>query len=217
MIEYQSALAQIHARFAPRVYLEVGVRRGHSLRLSRARRSIGIDPEYDPNARALGAELHRMTSDEYFARNAPPLVDLAFIDGMHLVEYALRDFINVERHCGPGSLIVFDDVLPQHPSWATRERGTKQWTGDVWKIVPVLAHCRPDLQWALIDSAPGGLLAVWNLDPGNTALPEVYDGIVAEMAPERAPGPGVISRTGARPFAEWAATGVMEQLRGRRQ
>ena len=28
-----------------------------------------------------------------------PTLDLVFIDGMHLFEYALRDFMNVERYC----------------------------------------------------------------------------------------------------------------------
>src|SRR5256885_12302956 len=33
-------------------------------------------------------------------------VDLAFIDGMHLFEFALRDFVNLERYCAPGSTIL---------------------------------------------------------------------------------------------------------------
>ena len=37
---------------------------------------------------------------------------VAFIDGMHLAEYALRDVINTERYCHAASVIVVDDVLP---------------------------------------------------------------------------------------------------------
>jgi predicted O-methyltransferase YrrM len=63
--------------------------------------------------------LVRSTSDEYFSRPDPLALtggqpfDLAFIDGLHLLEFALRDFINTERFSTPTSVIVFDDVLPR--------------------------------------------------------------------------------------------------------
>ena len=63
-------------------------------------------------------KLVRETSDEFFASVDPfahfggQPFDLAFIDGMHLAEYALRDFINTERHAHPASVIVLDDMLP---------------------------------------------------------------------------------------------------------
>src|SRR6478609_1187650 len=96
-------LAGLHRQLRPRTYLEVGVADGSSLRLSAAR-SVAIDPGYSIT-KELGApvRLARTTSDEYFATTDPKEwlggpVDLAFIDGMHLFEYALRDFINVEKH-----------------------------------------------------------------------------------------------------------------------
>ena len=51
-------------------------------------------------------------------------LDLAFIDGMHLFEYALRDFINVERFADWSSVIVFDDMLPRNVDEAARDRHT---------------------------------------------------------------------------------------------
>ena len=41
-------------------------------------------------------------------------MDLAFVDGMHLAEYALRDVLAVERFTLPTSVIVLDDMLPAH-------------------------------------------------------------------------------------------------------
>jgi hypothetical protein len=71
-----------------------------------------------------------MTSDDYFESIAPnsPFVDrpidLAFIDGLHLFEYAIRDFVNIERHTEWSSVTIIDDVLPRGPVEAARERTT---------------------------------------------------------------------------------------------
>ncbi len=64
--------------------------------------------------------------------------DLCFIDGMHLFEYALRDFMNVERCAAPGAIVVIDDIFPNHPAQGQRERRTRAWTGDVWRLVETL-------------------------------------------------------------------------------
>ena len=79
------------------------------------------------------------TSDDFFAR-ADPIVSggdrrLAFIDGMHLkLEFALRDFINLEKLTHPGSVVVFDDVLPRNNEEASRVRHSLFWAGDVYKV-----------------------------------------------------------------------------------
>ncbi len=115
------------------------MRWGHSLGAARCP-SIGIDPAFNINTE-VHTEVHlfRTTSDEYFAR-ADPLApvqgepfDLAFIDGMHLFEFALRDFINAERFSRPGGVIVFDDVLPRNADESARVRITSAWTGDVFR------------------------------------------------------------------------------------
>src|SRR5919198_2314826 len=97
-------LSGLHDRLRPPTYLEVGVGRGGSLALARSA-AIGIDPDYDLNVE-LGPEttLFKETSDEYFARPDPlePIgggaVSLAFIHGLPPLQYAFRDFINIERH-----------------------------------------------------------------------------------------------------------------------
>ncbi len=55
---------------------------------------------------------------------------------------------------------------------------TRAWTGDVWKIVPLLKEHRPDLKFQLFDVAPTGLVVVSNLDPENRALSDNYDAII---------------------------------------
>ena len=62
---------------------------------------------------------------------------------MHLSEFALRDFVNVERHADWTAAIVFDDILPRDIPEANRDRTTHQWTGDVYKVLEVLEAHRP--------------------------------------------------------------------------
>jgi predicted O-methyltransferase YrrM len=173
-------LALLHDLVQPAVYLEIGVQHGLSLALaSPPCRAVGVDP--DPMVRvpipADGSVL-ACTSDEFFA-DSPHLhlggpVDLAFIDGMHLVEYALRDFMGCERLARPGSLIVLDDVLPRNQAEAAREPCPGDWTGDVWRVHPYLAEHRPDLRLTLVDTSPTGLLVVSGLDPADTTLSWQY-------------------------------------------
>lgn len=186
-MDYLAFLEHLHARIQPLNYLEIGVRWGHSLGAARCR-AVGIDPAF-----AIDQELHtevhlfRTTSDEYFARPDPLAVtggepfDFTFIDGMHLFEFALRDFINVERNSRPGSLIIFDDVLPRQVVEANRVRATSAWTGDVYPVLAVLEKYRPDVLTVAVNTQPTGLLMVMGLDPTSTVLADNYDEIIREF------------------------------------
>ena len=189
-------LAAIHQRLAPRTYFEIGVRTGRSLTLSRVP-SIGVDPFYSVT-RELHCDLHlvRTTSDEFFARQHPfahfpePVFDLAFIDGMHLAEFALRDFINTERYSHPGSVIVIDDVLPRNDREASREHVSGAWAGDVFKMIDVLRDRRPDLVILELDTAPTGTLVVLLPDASDHSLVGVYDEVVEDFVvpdPQKVP------------------------------
>jgi hypothetical protein len=185
-MHYLPFLTRVHALMEPRTYLEIGVRLGNSLALSGCP-SVGIDPAFEITAElAAPVHLFRTTSDEYFTREDPLAAtggqpfDLSFIDGMHLFEFALRDFINTERSSSTSSLVVFDDVLPRTVDEAGRKRITKSWTGDVYPIIPVAAQYRPELVTVLVDTQPTGLMLVLGLDPGDTTLSDEYDAIMAE-------------------------------------
>jgi hypothetical protein len=185
-VHYYAFLAELHRRLAPRAYLEIGMREGGSLAQSRCR-SVGIDPAYAITYELdTDVALFRTTSDEYFTRPDPLAptggapFDLTFIDGLHLFEYALRDFLNAERHSSPRGVIVFDDVLPRSVDEAARQRHTHGWTGDVYGMLEVLARYRPDLVVVPVDTRPTGLLLVTALDPASTVLTDSFDEILAE-------------------------------------
>jgi hypothetical protein len=201
-VRYLDFLKGLHDVLEPPTYLEIGIRHGDSLALARSP-SVGVDPAFELRVELPEhTTLFRETSDEYFDRPAPlePFqgrpAALSFIDGMHLVEYALRDFINVERHSDWSSVVVFDDIFPGSGEIAARKRQTRQWTGDVYKILGILARHRPDLTCLRVDTEPTGLLLVLGLDPENRTLDRRYDEILLETVapdPQRVP-PEVLDR-----------------------
>lgn len=206
-MRYLPFLSALHGLLNPQRYLEIGVRFGDSLAVARCR-AVGIDPAFTITSElSCDVRLFRTTSDEYFTRPDPleatdgKPFDLAFIDGLHLFEFALRDFINVERHSSARSVIVIDDVLPRTVDEATRTRHTLAWTGDVYSIIDVLAKYRPDLTVIPVGTRPTGLLLVMGLDPSNTVLADNYTAILAEFrSPDPQPvPPALMDRLAAVP------------------
>lgn len=157
-------LQHLHDLLKPRTYLEVGVQHGWSLDLAHAADlAIGIDP--NPLVATKGNQvICSITSNEFFEKYPFMIpttgVDLAFIDGMHLFEYALRDFMNIDKYTHEESVIVFDDVLPRNQHEAAREQCPGDWTGDVWKVFYALRRYRPDLDLTLVNTQPTGILVV---------------------------------------------------------
>ncbi|MGG7463960.1 class I SAM-dependent methyltransferase [Plantibacter sp. YIM 135347] len=180
-------IAQLHETLRPRTYLEIGVNDGLSLALSRAV-TIGVDPDFAVRSEIeCPVQLVRDTSDEFFARADPmahlegvPL-DLAFIDGMHLAEFAYRDFMNLERYMASTGVIVLDDMLPRDADEAARERFTRFWAGDVFKFGELLAELRPDLVVIPINTSPTGVVLVTGLDPASTVLQDAYESVLDRL------------------------------------
>ena len=205
---YLEVLEELHELLVPMNYFEVGVRWGDSLRLAKCN-AIAVDPA--PNLRIplpANATLHQMTSDQFFelagANDEGEVIDFAFIDGMHHFEFALRDFMNIERYAGPGSVVVLDDIFPNHPLQAAREIQTRIWMGDIWRIRECLTAYRPDLALFPLDTHPSGLLLVLGLNAADRTLSSRYDEIVdryvthaSEVPPDR-----VLQRLGAIPPTE---------------
>jgi hypothetical protein len=173
-------LEGLHKKTRPRTYLEIGIRTGRSMVLSRCR-SIGVDPVFKiDNPIHCDVQLIKATSDDFFAGEEPLAhfdgvpVDLAFIDGMHLSDFALRDFINIEPFMADTGVIVIDDVLPRNGLEAARDRKTEPWTGDVYKVVETLRRRRPDLVVLLVNTAPTGTAVVIGVDQASSVLKDAY-------------------------------------------
>jgi SAM-dependent methyltransferase len=185
---YLDVLRDLHAIIAPRLYLEIGVRKGASLALAKGA-AIAVDPDPHPDlAVENNARLFQCTSDDFFffhaAETIQQSVDLAFIDGMHLAEYVYRDFMNVERVMDRNGVIVVDDIFPNHPVQAKRERQSQVWTGDVWRFAQRLAEKRPDLKLTWLDTQPTGLLLISRLNPKSRALWDDYNKAIRRLSDE---------------------------------
>jgi tetratricopeptide (TPR) repeat protein len=189
---YRELLKRVHDRLRPRSYLEIGVEHGTTLALAvHSERVVGVDPVPKPPTRELprGTRLFHTTSDSFFAEQrcedifGERTVDLAFIDGMHWFEYALRDFHNVERWCARTSTVVLHDCLPAAPVAASRQRRTSFWVGDTWKALEYLLRERPDLEISIIPSYPSGLVVIQNLDPGFSISNEALGARMAHYLP----------------------------------
>lgn len=197
-------LARLHEALAPvEIYLEVGVGTGVSLALAaEAGVAYGVDPAPDvhghnvrPNQRVIAD-----TSDAWLGCTSceRPTVDFGLIDGSHLMEDALRDFIYIERHSRPTSVVVFDGVLPYSQDVAWRAPCPGYWVGDMFKLMAVLAAHRSDLTQHLVDVSPAGALVVTGLDQRNVVLEKRYDDIAAEWLPRHHVPDAILAREGAQ-------------------
>jgi hypothetical protein len=186
--EYARLLDRIHRYVRPRTYVEIGVYQGRSLsRALPGTLTIGVDPEPQivwPISRRT--QIFLSTSDAFFSSCAKEDVldgrplDLAFIDGMHHFEFALRDFINLEKWADPNTTILVHDCFPLSEVTAARDCTSDVWSGDVWKLVVILKRFRPDLRISVVDARPTGLALISGLDPTSTVLEDRYDEIVEE-------------------------------------
>lgn len=172
-------LVRAHQLLQPRFYTEIGVEYGNSLRLADCP-ALGIDPA--PQLTSPLDPRHKIsltTSDDFFmltdAASQLQPIDLSYIDGMHQIEFVLKDFMHMERYCHAGSVVIVDDIYPAHALQGERIRQSRYWTGDVWKIINVLENVRPDLILLPLDTSPTGSLLVLGLDPDNNALWEKFD------------------------------------------
>lgn len=185
---YLQVMRRIHAYLKPRSYVEIGVSRGDSFALAGADTiAIGVDPAPEITyTLPPPAKVFRKTSDEFFSSHdlraelqGRP-VQLAFIDGLHLFEYALRDFMNLEKYCAHDSAILIHDCYPLDRITAERERQTNFWSGDVWKLIVCLKKYRPDLAIHTIAAAPTGLAVIKNLNPASKVIEENLERLYSE-------------------------------------
>lgn len=197
---YQQFLQELTGKRLVHNYLEIGVLTGQLLSKINAKDAYAVDPNFNIEHNVAANKdmvfMFQGTSDQFFSGWAGPVnggkLDFAVLDGMHTFEYLLRDFYNTEMNCHAGSLIAMHDCLPLNAAMASRKQQDANelgrhtphpgwWTGDVWKIIPIIQKFRPDLKIICVDAPPTGLVFVTNLNPQNSVLRDSYREIVDEF------------------------------------
>jgi hypothetical protein len=213
---YLRLLERIHAERRPSLYVEIGVRTGGSLQLARGD-AIGIDPYMADVKPGPSRRLFHETSDDFFDSEHAAAIDrgieFALIDGLHLFEFALRDFMNLEMRCSRSALIAIDDVFPNASIQGSRLRCSRVWTGDVWRLPLCLEEFRPDLKLLRVDTAPTGLVLVSGLDPTNRDLWNKYDLVLERYLRNFPldPPASVLSRAGSVPIESAELTAFLRK------
>jgi len=125
-------------------YLEIGVEYGTTILNVKCTNKTGVDPEpkfLSPS----DINIIKETSDTYFLQlDKTILYNGIFIDGMHQIEYFIRDIYNASNHLTNNGTIFIDDILPfcyyeqlKIPISHYYENGIIKygefWTGDIWK------------------------------------------------------------------------------------
>jgi hypothetical protein len=134
-------------------YLEIGVESGYTYNNIHFLNKTGVDP--DPKCDIMS--VIKCTSDEFFEQRPLQNFDVIFIDGMHHVENALRDFNNSIKVLNNNGSIFIDDIIPLNyneqlkiPERHYYENGIlkygEEWTGDIWKLIYyLLVHYKDKL------------------------------------------------------------------------
>jgi len=154
-LRYVRCLRNIHQANLFDWYMEIGCRNGRSFEPVRGK-TIAVDPFFKITTNVIGQKpalmCFQQTSDAFFESNVLDALNaklsFSFLDGMHLMEFLLRDFINAERNSHAGGVIAMHDCCPFDYEMTTRnvdDAPASAWTGDVWKLIPILQKYRPDL------------------------------------------------------------------------
>lgn len=186
--DYLTIISHLHDRLKPQTYVEIGVAAGASLACaSPLTKVIGIEPRPCISIPVPSrAKLYPTASDDFFASYdvfhelGEPRLALAFIDGSHLFDQALKDFANIEKYADARTIVLVHDCLPITRLVAARERVTEFWCGDVWKLLPCLGAYRPDLTVHTIPTWPSGLAVIRNLNPNSTVIGDNFTQIISQ-------------------------------------
>lgn len=189
-MRYVQFMHRLHSKMVFDWYMEIGCRGGRVFEPVRSK-TIAVDPYFSIERNVVGAKpalfIMQQTSDTFFEsgflQQARIKLSFSFLDGMHLFEFLLRDFMNTEKASSKGGVIALHDCCPFSYEMTTRDLDampSRAWTGDVWKLLPILRKFRPDLEITVLGCRPTGLVLISNLSPHSTVLDKYYDEIIAE-------------------------------------
>jgi hypothetical protein len=184
-------------------YLEIGVDRGDTLLGVQSADKTGVDPHpaLDGSDLPPGVDLQAVSSDVFFSRLPHErCFDVIFIDGLHTFEQTYRDLLNSLEHLSVPGFILIDDVWPSDavsalPDQAEARRQrlalghtSRDWHGDVYKVVIAIHDYHHSLQYRLIKGSGNVQALVWK-----------------ERRAPRVPAFGTMAEVAQCTFEDWLA------------
>lgn len=130
-------------------YLELGVYKGDTLKRvafdNPETSCVGVDRDFGTMSVPLNVNLHRCTTDVFFAdiigkRTVQTQFDVIFIDADHSAESVWKDLKNALRHVRDHGLILLHDTYPKDR--AATEPG---YCGTAWKVADDLTDVDPQM------------------------------------------------------------------------
>ncbi len=144
-----------------KTYLEIGVRNGETFLNVAVQKKIAVDPVFTFNTEQYKQDeisFYHMTSDAYFENMASQvtkkintksvILDLIYIDGLHIFDQTLRDFENTLPYSHEKTIWLLDDTFPSNiytalPDIDAQKQWKKKagcsrdnaWYGDVFKVI----------------------------------------------------------------------------------
>lgn len=176
------AIQKIIDKIKANTYVEIGVRDGAVINKVRAPYMYGIDPCFSLSRNdkvkkifhLLNFKAIDLTSDEFFEKQLPSRIqkygiDVAFVDGLHTYQQALKDVENSLKHLNENGFIIMHDcnpisaagAYPMKESFSEIEEYIRKekpegwnwnWNGDVWKALVHLRITHDDLQIFTVDA-----------------------------------------------------------------
>ncbi|MEX0609420.1 MAG: class I SAM-dependent methyltransferase [Balneolaceae bacterium] len=175
-----NVLQKLIDKTGAKTYLEIGVFNGEIISHLKCPTKIGVDPNFQlrfankvrkflPDTRYKTIEV---TSDVFFqdfaCKTLSDGIDVAFVDGLHTYDQALRDVENCLQYLNKDGFIVMHDCNPlneataypvEHSINEVLELAKKgevpgwngSWNGDVWKALVHLRATRDDLHIFTLD------------------------------------------------------------------
>ena len=148
-------------------YLEIGVYKGFTFELIKAKQRKGIDPK--PKCKLFPSYhnflLETLKSDDFFANKAGfiQLFDVVYVDGLHDFLQCYKDVVNSLNILSDEGFVLIDDVKPTNSVAATKlidvnenladliDTQETQWQGDVFLVIEALIkfHFREIEIWTL--------------------------------------------------------------------
>lgn len=134
----------------PKMYAEIGIYESETLNAvaKHSDEVVGVDinPSAKQYIRAKNAKFIHGTVDQLieYLTSINAEIDLAFIDGDHRIESALRDFEGLDKHASKNALILFHDTWPTNPEDTEVGRCADSY------LVPTLLKDRTNGAWSSI-------------------------------------------------------------------